>query len=553
MEIKFRHAFLLIFLAIIFAIGLTFASVELPRLLSSFLDRTVPHPNVDSHADESSVFRTELYIQRYHIRLIGYASFTLVIILIIAGFITNKSGLSSAGAFLFFLPLFAQFAAVMFFLAGLGLLNLVWMPILDISSDILRLGNIAYVPYRALVYIPSLLGFDIHTPLCYTLIGSGLLLFVLGTLAWFYSGLQKRRIADFWVYRVSRHPQYLGWIIWGYGLLIYLMRMPYPKRSWGIPSSLPWLLSTMVIISVAMMEELKMRRQLGEEYEAYRRRTPFMLPMPRFVSRIISAPMRLIIRKEYPARKREVAAVVAVYTALLVMLSIPSSGFGMRLFTRNKEKRVDELVRALRETEARRMDRVAMSLSEIGEPAVGPLIELLKDEDAAIREYSAEALGKIGSEEAVHPLIELLGDSNQNVCCKAAWALGEIKSQEAIQPLIDSLQNEDGIIRYNVAAALGKLGSEQAIGALMAGLRDKEWYVRIANANALGRLKSDKAVEPLTEALKDEHEKVRRVAALALLKIESEKAVESLTEALRDEDWEVRLYAAEALERIGKP
>jgi hypothetical protein len=31
------------------------------------------------------------------------------------------------------LPAFAQFAGVMFFLAGLGVLNAIWLPILDIT------------------------------------------------------------------------------------------------------------------------------------------------------------------------------------------------------------------------------------------------------------------------------------------------------------------------------------------------------------------------------------------------------------------------------------
>jgi len=558
-RIRFTHGFFLTSLAVVFTIGLTFASIELPSLLSSLLYRTIPHPAGDSHADDLSVFRTELYIQHYHIRLIGYISLALVIMLIAAGFITKRSGLASAGAFVFLLPIFAQFAGVMFFLAGLGILNLIWLPILDTSFKFLSLGDIAYVPYRILSYLSSLFSFDIHTPLVYALTGLGLLIFFLGTVAWLYARFQKRNIADFWIYRLSRHPQYLGWIIWSYGLLIYLMRIHYPKRSWGIPSSLPWLLSSMVIVGVAMLEELKMQSVSGQEYETYRRRVSFMLPMPRFVSKIASFPMRLIIRKEYPERKREVAATIALYTAMLIALSVIFGSFTslsevkMLVSSEYREKETEELVRVFKETKDRRARyHAAESLSKIGEPAVDLIMELLKDENAAIREYSAQILGEIKPKKAVRPLIELLRDNDQNVCCKAAWALGEIKSQEAIQPLIDSLQSDDGVIRYNMAAALGKLGSEQAVDALIFGLRDEQWYVRIANANALGEIKSGKAVEPLIEALKDENEKVRRASALALLRTGSEKSAEALTEALRDEDWEVRFYAAEALKAIRK-
>ena len=57
MKTGFTQAILITILAVIFTIGLTFASVELPRLLSTFLDRAVPHPDVDSHADELSTQR----------------------------------------------------------------------------------------------------------------------------------------------------------------------------------------------------------------------------------------------------------------------------------------------------------------------------------------------------------------------------------------------------------------------------------------------------------------------------------------------------------------
>jgi len=135
MNKKWTSGFLLILLAVIFSIlavifsiGLTFASVELPNLLNKALYGSVPALDGDSHADQSAVFRTELFINHYHLRLIGYTCFILMLMLIAAGFITGKRGLASVGALLMFLPVFAQFAAVMFFLAGLGVLNVIWRP-----------------------------------------------------------------------------------------------------------------------------------------------------------------------------------------------------------------------------------------------------------------------------------------------------------------------------------------------------------------------------------------------------------------------------------------
>ena len=106
MKTKLSHGLLLTFIAIIFTIGLTFASIELPRLVDSFFSRNIGTPDVATvskdrdYWDPESIgeFKTELYLQTYHLRLIGYSCLALIIILIAVGFITNKSGLSSAGA-----------------------------------------------------------------------------------------------------------------------------------------------------------------------------------------------------------------------------------------------------------------------------------------------------------------------------------------------------------------------------------------------------------------------------------------------------------------------
>jgi protein-S-isoprenylcysteine O-methyltransferase Ste14 len=290
MNLKLRHGILLSLLAVIFTIGLTFASVELPRIVDAFLHQNIDFLDVATGLDEVTAYKTELYLQHYHLRLVGYVCLALIIILIVAGFITNKSGLSSAGAIVLFLPVFGHFAMTMFFLGGLGFLHLLWMPFLDVSDKVLHLGDIVYLPYRILLYTASLIGINIWRELPLVITGLGLLLFTLGTLAWFYAKIRKQSIADFWVYRISRHPQYLGWIIWSYGVMFF--PGSNIKKMFDISNSLPWLLATMVIIGVAMLEELKMRRERGEAYESYCRRTPFLFPIPRIVSRIISAPIR---------------------------------------------------------------------------------------------------------------------------------------------------------------------------------------------------------------------------------------------------------------------
>jgi protein-S-isoprenylcysteine O-methyltransferase Ste14/ubiquinone biosynthesis protein UbiJ len=555
-KIKISHGLLLLLLAIIFTTGLTFVSVELPQLLDSFLHKKVDFPSIVTGLNESSDLKTELYLQHYHLRLIGYLCFIFTIILIVVGFITNKSGLSSAGAIALFLPIFGHFAMTMFFLGGLGFMRLIWLPFLDVSFDVLSFGDIVHIPYIVLLWILSLFNINIWYQLPFVITGIGLFFFILGTLTWFYTKIQKKGVADFWVYRISRHPQYLGWIIWSYGVM--LLPVGKAKICYDLSNSLPWLLATMVIISIAMLEELKMRREQGEEYELYCSQTPFLLPLPHFVSKIVSFPMQLIVKKRYPDRKREIAAVITLYTVICIVLSVCYVNFSSlskiksHIFTMNTGQNVEELVKVIKETDDwSDKYNAAMSLGEIGEPAVQQLIQLSKDEIDVVREYSVRALGKIQSKKAVQPLIEALQDKNRNVRIQAVSALGEIRSEEAVQPLIQALSDEK--IRYWVAEALGKIGSEEAVDSLVAGLKDNPWHIQRSYIIALGIIKSERAIEPLMDLMNDGHLNVRCAVVLALMNIGSKRAVKPLIKALNDEDGEVRIYAVEALKRISTP
>jgi len=548
-------------LALVFTIGLTFASVELPRLLHSALSEITPSLEGDSHADETAVFRTELFMDHFHFRLIGYVCFGLIVLLVVAGFAFGKTGLSSAGAAALFLPVFAQFAGVMFFLAGLGFLNLTWLPILDISFDAGRLGDIVYLPVNVLISLFNRLGVDIHRPLVLLLLGTGLFLFVFGTLTWFVARRRNTGLADFWVYRLSRHPQYLGWIVWSYGMLLALRDVRYPKRSWGIPASLPWLLSMMVIVGVALLEERKMNRHWGEAYDTYRGKTSFLFPLPRFLRKALTAPNRLLFRKSFPERKGEIALVLVFTTGILMVSSyfyarhrqlalldvpvgIAESGSG------RAEALAAEMKRA---ADWRRKSRLADALVDIGEPAVNPLIGLLDDPSSENRAEAARALGRIAPARAAAPLIEKLGEENLDVRFRAVEALGLIRSGAAVEPLLAVLESRERNLSRAAAVALGRIGSEAAVVPLLGLLDGPNWWDRAAAVDALGKIGSEDAVEALAARLEGEETHVRRSIAVALLRIGSPRARPALEKALQDDDREVRLFASQALEKIKTP
>ena len=314
-------ALTLLALAIVYTMGLTFVTIELERLVERTITPLIRQSTGVADMNQAIQSDMETFMRSHHVRLIGYGSLGLIVILTIVGLITEKKGLASLGSVTLFLPTFGYFVIHMSFLAGLQIVKALWLPF---WGNLVKLGDIAYLPYMILVYPLSLLGVDIRRPLATLLSDAGLLIFVLGVVAWFYARFRKRGTADFWLYRLSRHPQYLGWILWSYGLmLLAAQRRDCPPWDVNPGGSLPWLLSMLAIVCVALGEEIKMTQERGEEYEAYRTGVPFLLPLPRFVSRLVTAPLRVLLKKERPENRWDLLLTFVVYTAILISFSLP--------------------------------------------------------------------------------------------------------------------------------------------------------------------------------------------------------------------------------------
>ncbi|MER3501614.1 MAG: PBS lyase [Candidatus Fervidibacterota bacterium] len=138
-------------------------------------------------------------------------------------------------------------------------------------------------------------------------------------------------------------------------------------------------------------------------------------------------------------------------------------------------------------------------LDHLYERVVGAL---LRHED---RKIAIEALVKIG-EPAVEPLIEALRDRDWEVRWAAAYALGKI-GKPAVEPLIEALRDRDGKVRRAAADALGAIGDARAVEPLIEALRDRDWEVREAAVNALGKI----AVEALRKLMMQIAQIIRRI------------------------------------------
>lgn len=94
--------------------------------------------------------------------------------------------------------------------------------------------------------------------------------------------------------------------------------------------------------------------------------------------------------------------------------------------------------------------------TEIGEPAVAPLIGRLSHWDTNVCKEAIGALVRIGKP-AVDHLINTLGSSNPAVRMRAAQALGMIGDKRAEQPLRDLLSDKDKVVSQIASEAVSAI------------------------------------------------------------------------------------------------
>jgi HEAT repeat protein len=220
--------------------------------------------------------------------------------------------------------------------------------------------------------------------------------------------------------------------------------------------------------------------------------------------------------------------------------------------------------------------RIAEALGQIGEPAVEPLIDTLKERTYDVRVHTA--LACIG-EPTVEGLIRALQDEHPRVRSGAQGALGEIGHASAIAPLVKVLRDTSNR-GWTTAHALDQLGwnppnrvekayyllaqlslysaqataevfnelvglGEPAVRPLIHALTDDR-YVRVREEG--GPVTSFASL--LTQAARPTQVYVRTLAAAALVQIGG-PAVEPLIQALKDRNSTIRTIAAGALGMIG--
>jgi len=176
-------------------------------------------------------------------------------------------------------------------------------------------------------------------------------------------------------------------------------------------------------------------------------------------------------------------------------------------------------------------------LVNMGECAVDPAIQALRDEDGDVRKFGADILGMVGDPRGAESLCKALWDTDENVAYSAAEALGKIGDTKGVGPLLEAFRKLEHV-RTPAAEALGKIGGEEAVGALSEALYEEDTLLVFAAAEALGNLSDPRAFDALIRfALKTEDRYLRNVALRASSKV-SQRTRQSLRASIPEEKWE---------------
>ncbi len=162
------------------------------------------------------------------------------------------------------------------------------------------------------------------------------------------------------------------------------------------------------------------------------------------------------------------------------------------------ERCIEPIVRCLRDGDWQVREAAVEALAMIGSPAVDLLLRYIRDYDA--RKSVIKTLGKINDERVLDPLIALM--KNDEFKDDATWALAEL-GKPAIGRLLDLLKDPDETTRKQAILALGEIKDISCVDSLIESLKDPDWFTRLSAASALEKIKDPRGREAVKPLMKD--------------------------------------------------
>ena len=250
-----------------------------------------------------------------------------------------------------------------------------------------------------------------------------------------------------------------------------------------------------------------------------------------------------------------------------------------------KEKRAAApIVGLLTDESADVREAAAKDVKKLGPLATDALAKIARDAQSPIRQTAITLLGKAGDKRAATTLADLLGDDSESLRRAAAEALtkvahagvaekvlaalkgddpfvqgrmarilGELGEKRAVEPLVKLLTGPKRDLQAPAAEALGKIGDKRAVLPLIAAAKSWKRRPKATAIEALGRLGDPQAAEVVLAALNSSYAMTQAAAAWALGSVGDKQAVEPLIPMLTSRHRDVRRAAAKSLGLLGDP
>ncbi len=187
---------------------------------------------------------------------------------------------------------------------------------------------------------------------------------------------------------------------------------------------------------------------------------------------------------------------------------------------------------------------IVEALANIGDaPAIGVLVESLKNPSPELRRFAAHSLLRAGYTTT---------NDGERICLLIAsedWRGLLAMGKRSVAPLFSFYTQEHD---YMALQTLAKFGP-RAIDEIVAGVTNVDRQVRLDAIEVLSYMKDTNTLGLLIACLKDPDGDVRQAAASALGRIGDTAAVGPLADSLTDNTWKQAWRALEALGRLGDP
>ncbi|MGE0527767.1 MAG: HEAT repeat domain-containing protein [Bdellovibrionales bacterium] len=183
------------------------------------------------------------------------------------------------------------------------------------------------------------------------------------------------------------------------------------------------------------------------------------------------------------------------------------------------------------------------------EEALDPMLKALSDSDPRVREAAIQGLPFLEDARALEALYEQSRNSNPRVRGLAMRSLGQLPkaSERALSVLLKGLRDDDAWVRYYACQSLGRMEYVSVAGEIAQLLQDEAGQVRVASVEALSHLDSPIAYEALRQAATTQDVEARRAALVGLGIAHRDEDLPVVLNAVSAPDAPTRLMALSAL------